>query len=201
MPSEWMPWSGWRFTPERCNSRVIARLPAAHERFTLDRMSDHLPSLAFADLLAYTDYLAERWFTYFEHNPAALEIEIGGRAPKLRDLVTHIFQVEDFFADLLLQEGAGANARPAQTAGGSLEELRGMHQRAHKKLAQYVESASEEMLQRTRTLGPVKVSERKTLAQAVLHSVHHWAQVAMEVRQAGFPAEKPQDIIASPVMI
>jgi uncharacterized damage-inducible protein DinB len=44
------------------------------------------------------------------------------------------------------------------------------------------------------------VSERKTLAQAVLHGVHHWAQVAMEVRQAGFPTETPQDIIASPVM-
>jgi hypothetical protein len=28
-------------------------------RFTLDAMSDPVPSLAFADLLAYTDYLAE----------------------------------------------------------------------------------------------------------------------------------------------
>jgi uncharacterized damage-inducible protein DinB len=34
----------------------------------------------------------------------------------------------------------------------------------------------------------------------VLHGVHHWAQVAMEVRQAGFPTERGQDIIASPVM-
>lgn len=163
-------------------------------------MSDHVPSLAFADLLAYTDYLAQRWLSYFELNPAALEVEVGGRTPKLRDLVTHIFQVEDFFSDLLLQEGAGATARPAQMASGSLEELRGMHQRAHKKLAQYIDSASDETLQRMRTLGPVTVSDRKTLAQALLHGVHHWAQVAMEVRQAGFPAEKPQDIIASPVM-
>ena len=163
-------------------------------------MSDHAPSLAFADLLAYTDYLAQRWLSYFERNPAALEVEVGGRTPTLRDLVTHIFQVEDFFADLLLQEGGGAMRRPEQMASGSLEELRGMHQRAHKKRAQYIESTSEEALQRTRTLGPVTVSDRKTLAQAVLHSVHHWAQVAMEVRQAGFPAEKPQDIIASPVM-
>ena len=163
-------------------------------------MSYPVPSLAFADLLAYTDYLAQRWFSYFELNPAALEIEIGGRTPKLRDLVAHIFQVEDFFSDLLLQEGAGATARPAPLAGGSLEDLRGMHQRAHKKLAQYIDSASEEALQRMRTLGPVTVSDRKTLAQALLHGVHHWAQVAMEVRQAGFPPEKPQDIIASPVM-
>lgn len=163
-------------------------------------MSDYVPSLAFADLLAYTDYLAQRWLNYFENNPAALEVEIGGRTPKLRDLVAHIFQVEDFFSDLLLQEGAGATARPAPMAYGSLEELRGMHQRAHKKLAQYIDSASDDALRRMRTLGPVTVSDRKTLAQALLHGVHHWAQVAMEVRQAGFPPEKPQDIIASPVM-
>jgi len=69
-------------------------------------MSDQVPSLAFADLLAYTDFLAQRWLNYFERNSAAFEVEIGGRTPKLHDLVTHIFQVEDFFADLLLQEGA-----------------------------------------------------------------------------------------------
>jgi uncharacterized damage-inducible protein DinB len=163
-------------------------------------MSDQVPSLAFADLLAYTDYLAQRWLSYFERNPAALDVDVGGRTPKLRDLVTHIFQVEDFFADLLLQEGAGAMRRPEQMASKSLEELRGMHQDAHKKLAQYIDSTTDEALERTRTLGPVTVSNRKTLTQALLHSVHHWAQVAMEVRQAGFPTETPQDIIASPVM-
>lgn len=163
-------------------------------------MSDQVPSLAFADLLAYTDYLAQRWLNYFERNPAALEINVGGRAETVGGLVTHIFQVENFFADLLLQEGAGGTARPAQISGASVEELQSMHQQAHKKLAQYIESASEERLQRMRTLGPVTVSERKTLAQAVLHSVHHWAQVAIEIRQAGFPTETPQDIIASPVM-
>lgn len=163
-------------------------------------MNDQVPSIAFADLLAYTDYLAQRWLTYFERNPAALEIDVGGRAGTVGGLVTHIFQVEQFFADLLLQEGAGAMARPQQIASPSLEELRRMHQDAHKKLNQYIGSASEEVLQRTRTLGPVTVSNRKTMAQTVLHSVHHWAQIAMEVRQAGFPTETPQDIIASPVM-
>lgn len=163
-------------------------------------MSDQVPSLAFADLLAYTDYLAQRWLNYFERNSAALKVDVGGRVGTVGGLVTHIFQVEQFFADLLLQEGAGATGRPQQIASPSLEELQRMHQDAHKKLKQYIDSASEEALQRTRTLGPVTVSNRKTLTQAVLHSVHHWAQVAMEVRQAGFPVEPPQDIIACPVM-
>ena len=119
----------------------------------------------------------------------------------MRDLVTHIFQVEQFFGNLLLQQGAGSMAPPAKVEAPGLEELGRMHQAAHQKLVQYIDSANDERLRQARTLGPVTVSERKILTQTVLHSVHHWAQVAMEVRQAGFPAEKPQDIIASPVMI
>jgi uncharacterized damage-inducible protein DinB len=163
-------------------------------------MNAQAPSVAFADLLAYTDYLAQRWLTYFKQHPKALDIDVGGRTGTLQDLVAHIFQVETFFADLLLQEGAGAMAPPAKIDAPGLEELQRTHHAAHQKLRQYIDSANEETLQQTRTLGPVTVSERKVLAQAVLHSVHHWAQVAMEVRQAGFPTEKPQDIIASPVM-
>jgi uncharacterized damage-inducible protein DinB len=159
------------------------------------------PAVSFRDLLAYTDYLAQRWLTYFKQNPAALEVNVGGKTGSLRDLISHIFQVEQFFADLLLQEGAGATRRPPViTEKLGLEELGRMHQAARQKLEQYIGSANEEALQRTRTLGPVTVSDRKTLTQIVLHSVHHWAQVAMEVRQAGFPTERPQDIIASPVM-
>jgi len=164
-------------------------------------MSASEPALSFRDLLAYTDYLAQRWLNYFKQNPAALDVAVGGRTPTLRDLVSHIFQVEQFFADLLLEEGAGGTRRPPAIAEKlEVDELRRMHEDAHQKLERYIGSANEERLERTRTLGPVTVSERKTLAQTVLHSVHHWAQVAMEVRQAGFPTEKPQDIIASPVM-
>ncbi|MGC2698253.1 MAG: DinB family protein [Candidatus Angelobacter sp.] len=163
-------------------------------------MSTQEPAVAFRDLLAYTDYLALRWLKYFKQNPAALAVDVGGKTGTLRDLVTHIFQVEQFFANLLLQEGMGAMAPPAKVDAPGLDELDRMHQEAHQKLAQYISSANDDTLEKTRTLGPVTVSNRKTLTQAVLHSVHHWAQVAMEVRQAGFPTERPQDIIASPVM-
>jgi hypothetical protein len=63
-----MPWSAWRFTPERWNNRSLFLIYQSRfridcqmnpHRFTLDAMSDPVPSLAFADLLAYTDYLAE----------------------------------------------------------------------------------------------------------------------------------------------
>jgi uncharacterized damage-inducible protein DinB len=158
------------------------------------------PAVSFRDLLAYTDYLAQRWLNYFQQHPQALDVEVGGKTGTLRDLVSHIFQVEQFFADLLLQAGAGSTAPPAKIAIPTMEDLQRMHRESHQKLTQYIDSANEDALQQTRKLGQVTVSDRKTLTQTVLHSVHHWAQVAMEVRQAGFPAEKPQDIIASPVM-
>lgn len=163
-------------------------------------MNAQEPALAFRDLLAYTDYLAQRWLNYFRQNPKALDIDVGGRTPTMRDLVTHIFQVEEFFSNLLLQENMTATGRPPQMEAKDLNHLEKLHQEAYQNLAQYIGSTDEEKLQKTRTLGPVTVSERKIFAQAVLHSVHHWAQVAMAVRQAGFPTEKPQDIIASPVM-
>src|SRR5215475_10206077 len=163
-------------------------------------MTGHEPSLAFRDLLAYTDYLAQRWLNYFRQNSEALNVNVGGKTGALRDLITHIFQVEQFFADLLLQEGAGSQRPPQKAEAPQLADLERQHQETQQKLTQYMAAADDQRLEKTRTLGAVTVSERKILAQTVLHSVHHWAQVAMEVRQAGFPTERPQDIIASPVM-
>ena len=41
--------------------------------------------------------------TYFAQNPTGLDINIGGKTGTIRVLVGHIFQVEYFFANKLLQ--------------------------------------------------------------------------------------------------
>lgn len=165
-------------------------------------MSTTEPAVTFRELVGYTDYLSRRWLDYFKQNPSALAVDIGGRAPTLLDLVGHIFQVEHFFANFL-EQGASAptpTAPPPKLESPTLETLEQMHHEAHEKLLKYIASSSEETLRQTRTLGRTTVSNRKILAQATLHSVHHWAQVAMEVRQAGLPTLPPQDIIISPAM-
>jgi uncharacterized damage-inducible protein DinB len=184
----------------QCRADQPEKIAAPQATRYTHRVNTPGPSISFRELLAYSDYLAQRWLNYFGQHPAALNVTVGGRTPTLRDLVTHIFQVEQFFTDLLLQEGAGATGRPAQMEAPELSQLQSMHQETHTKLAGYIAAVTEETLEKKRTLGPRTVSNRKILAQTVLHSVHHWAQVAMAVRQAGFPAESPQDIIASPVM-
>lgn len=161
-------------------------------------MTSSEPAISFRELLAYTDYLAERWFSYFERNPVALDVDVGGQIGSLRDLIAHIFMVEQFFSNRLLGDRSPASSKKPEAP--ALDDLRRMHRDAHQNLAKYIESASEAHLAEKQDLGPFSASNRKLLAQAVVHSIHHWAQVAMEVRQAGFPAEAPQDIVISPVM-
>jgi|SRR6516162_1889540 uncharacterized damage-inducible protein DinB len=154
------------------------------------------PTISFVELFAYTDYLANRWFGYFTEHGAALEINVGGKTGTLRNLVKHIVQVEEFFASRLLEQ------RPAEDEPESagLAHLLQMHNDANRKFEAFLRASGDEKLHSTQMLGTRKVSNRKILAQAALHSVHHWAQVAMEVRQAGFPAGKPQDFIVTDVM-
>ena len=151
--------------------------------------------ISFRELLAYTDYLAKRWMAYFDKNPGALDIDVGGRTGTIGQLVNHIFQVEQFFASRLLQkEPLGKLESP------TTEQLLRLHQTSYEQLSGYLAVVNDEELQNTQTMGPTTASNRKILAQICLHSVHTWAQIAMEVRQAGFPTEKPQDIIITDVM-
>lgn len=159
------------------------------------------PAISFRELLAYADFLAERWLNYFQQHQEALEVEVGGRTGTLRNLLGHIFLVESFFATFLVSPPAEKpNAPPPPLEKPSLDSMSRMHRESLDKLGRYIAAADEETLRQSRALGPVTVSNRKILAQTFVHSIHHWAQVAMEVRQAGFPAQPPQDIIISPVM-
>lgn len=162
-------------------------------------MATQEPAVTFRELLSYADYLAQRWLSYFTEHPTALDIDVGGKTGTIRDLASHIFQAEQFFASRLFQVSS-SSAPPPKLESPAVAELERMHQEAHQKLALYIDSATDESLHHTQCFGPRTVSNRKVLTQALLHSIHHWAQVAMEVRQAGFPTEKPQDIIISPVM-
>jgi uncharacterized damage-inducible protein DinB len=159
-------------------------------------MSTPEAAISFRELIAYTDYLANRWVDYFRENSGALDINVGGKTGNLRELVQHIFIVEQFFASRLLQKEP-----PAKLESPTLDDLMQIHKTAHAQLLNYAANAGETELRTMHSFGPVnKTSNRKMLAQAVLHSVHHWAQVAIEVRQAGFPVGKPQDIIITDVM-
>jgi len=156
-------------------------------------MSQPEPCIPFRVLFAYTDQLAKRWFAYFAAHPAALDIDIGGQTGSLGNLVAHIVQVEAFFA---------APQAPPRVERNQPEwaDLQRLHEDAVARFEGFLGRCTEADIDATVAFGSRSVSRRKMLTQAALHSVHHWAQVAMAVRQAGFPAEKPQDFILSDVM-
>ena len=153
--------------------------------------------VSFHELFGYTDFLAHRWIAYFRQNPAALEIDIGGKAGTLGELVVHIFDVERYFANKL--DGSAVTFKKLDSA--NFDALQQAHLTAYQQLLNFAETATADRFAAKQDFGPAKgVTARKMLTQAALHSVHHWAQVAMAVRQAGFPTDRPQDIIISDVM-
>lgn len=153
------------------------------------------PAISFRELFAYTDYLANRWFAYFSEHETALAINLGGQTGTLRSLVEHIVQVEQFFANRLIGQ-----EQEDKFGSAGMASLLQMHKDAKRKFEAFLKASDDEKVRGTQMLGSRKVSNRKMLAQAVLHSVHHWAQVAMQVRQAGFPTGKPQDFIITDVL-
>jgi uncharacterized damage-inducible protein DinB len=160
-------------------------------------VSSRQPGVSFHELFAYTDWLAQRWFTYFEKHPAALDVEIGGRTGTMRELVLHICRAEDNLVRMLRNEPRDTERNVEGSAGA----LRAFHQENRGKVAEFMSQMTETTLnEQAEFYGGCKASKRKILTQIYLHCVHHWAQVAIEVRQAGFPTSTPQDIILTDVM-
>ena len=153
-------------------------------------------SIEFRALLAYNHGETERWHAFFVQHPEALDIEVGGRTSKVRNLVAHIFEVESFFAS----EVAGEQVGFLTFNPDALEELFSRHEEAHGKVARFLETADEEVMQKMHAFPrrpEYKFSTRKLLAQFMLHGVNHWGQIAMLVRRAGIDAGPPHDIIIS----
>ncbi len=155
--------------------------------------------ISFRDLLAYTHSEALKWKDWFARNPAALDVAVGGEIGTVRELVKHIFQSELWFAARLSGQELDQSAFEPKDNDG----LWALHGRAYESLARFVATAQETDMERVITL-PFRdgfdVTVRKLLAQAALHSVHHWAQIAMEVRQAGMPSDGSHDILLSNVL-
>ena len=104
---------------------------------------------------------------YFRENSGALDINIGGKTGSLRELIHHIFMVEQFFANRLTQKES-----PAKLEYPTLNELIHMHRTAQSQLIKYAVTAGNDELRTAQSFGPVaKTSNRKILAQ----TVHHWA--------------------------
>jgi uncharacterized damage-inducible protein DinB len=158
------------------------------------------PGVRFSELLAYNEDETGRWKQFFEKGPAALELacDVAG-AGTVRNLVLHVFQTELFFANLL---NGIAKTDFDRLPSATQEELFEIHADAQAKFQRALSTLTAEQWDEVMPLGfrDFKASRRKMLVQAMLHGVHHRAQLATFLRQQGFKQDWSHDILLSAAM-
>ncbi|HVO60631.1 MAG TPA: DinB family protein [Terriglobales bacterium] len=156
--------------------------------------------IRFSELLAYTEQETQHWKKFFSDNPQALEVPLDiAECKNARELLLHIFTVELFFshAVLGLPKLDWQQLRPA-----TLDELFGISEQAMHEFREFSAKAGPEQWGAGvnldyRGLAP---SKRKATAQALLHGIHHRAQLATALRQQGFKQDWNHDFLMSPAM-
>jgi uncharacterized damage-inducible protein DinB len=166
----------------------------------------HAPAATFTltEMLAANEAETEHWLQWFQRQSSGtldLPTSIAG-AGTVRHLLLHIFAVELRYAERLLdRETTPYESLPTAT----VNDLFGIGERGRRLFREFLSKATSEELSRviefpTRTAGTLKASKRKCFIHANLHSVRHWAQMAVLLREAGHKTDWFHDFLFSPVM-
>jgi uncharacterized damage-inducible protein DinB len=155
--------------------------------------------IEFAELLDYTDEEARRWQAFFRARPAAFDVPCDiQRAGSVRAIVVHIFQAELYFGHRALGLKMPSFDRMPEA---TVDEVFAIGNDARGKLREFIRRATPEQLDETVELERVgKVTRRKMIVQALTHSMRHWAQLATELRRAGYQQDWIHDFIMSGAM-
>lgn len=143
-----------------------------------------------------------RWHDWFQRHPAALDAPIDiAQAKSVREFVLHIVAVDLRYAERL----CGKEVTPYEQMPQEPEQLFTLAQETFERLRKYAQQASQADLRteiefQTRSAGTLKASKRKILIHTLMHSIRHWAQLATELRKAGFKTDWPHDLLFSDVI-
>ena len=163
-----------------------------------------LTGVALDEFLRHNQEETERWRQFFAATPAALDAPMDMADMKtVRGAVLHIFVVELLYGERLsgtTRERLSYDDFPAD----SLDQLFAYHANALARLRKlhdgYTEAQWNEAVEFTARERSITASRRKMFAHVLLHSMRHWAQVAMVLRQAGFQQDWQHDFIFTQVM-
>jgi len=164
-------------------------------------MSASKANISFEELLAANESETARWRKWFEEQPATvLDLPLSiALAKNVREFLLHIFAVELRYAERL--KGTPVTAYETLPIG-SVAELFGIGDRARAMYREYLSGVTDEDLGTviefsTRTAGVLHASKRKIVVHALLHGVRHWAQLATDLREAGYPTNWGKDFLYS----
>ncbi|MGB2717873.1 MAG: DinB family protein [Vicinamibacterales bacterium] len=157
-------------------------------------------TIAYDELLRYTNAERDKWRTWFGLHPQAMEaaVQPGGRFPTVGKLIDHIFLVERrhlqrITGDRLSQETglSGSNASPLFDYGASVR----------RELEHLARTLTDEAAEELRAIDvrdrKWPMTTRKLLFHILLHEMRHWAQIALAVRLAGFDPPGDHDLFYS----
>jgi uncharacterized damage-inducible protein DinB len=157
-------------------------------------------TLAYSELLHYTNIERERWRSWFDAHPGAMDVPVqaGGRLPTAGKLIDHIFLVERRHLQRLTESPVsestgltGNNAPPLFDYGASVR----------RELEHYVTGLDEDEADRVRTFivreQEWPMTPRKLLFHILLHEIRHWAQIALAARLAGHEPPGDHDLFYS----
>ena len=154
--------------------------------------------IQFDEFLSYTQEENHRWKEFFSRHPEALDLPLD-IAGNVRELVRHIFAVELYFANQVT--GAG-NVNPDELPSATLDEIFEISERAASIYRKFFARAESEKWAEQVELGRInlRASKRKLVAQALTHSMRHWAQISTFLRQQGLKQEWRHDFLLSKAM-
>lgn len=157
-------------------------------------------SLSYDELLRYTSAERDKWRTWLDVNPRAIDatVQPGGRLPTVGKLIDHVFLVERRHLQRLRGENlsvttglSGSNAPPLFEYGASVR----------RELEQFVRDLDEDEADQMRSFDvrdrQWPMTPRKLLFHILVHEIRHWAQVALAVRLAGFEPPGDHDLFFS----
>jgi uncharacterized damage-inducible protein DinB len=154
--------------------------------------------IQFTELLDYGAEENRRWQEFFERFPQTLDLPLD-IAGNVRQLVLHIFAVELYFANAISGE---EKVDPDQLPNTTLDEVFAIGDQAAEMYREFIARASPEDWASTAELGRInlKATKRKLVAQALTHSMRHWAQISTFLRQQGFKQEWVHDFLLTKAM-
>ena len=135
---------------------------------------------------------------FFARHPQALGLPLD-IAGSVRKLILHIFAVELFFANAV---SGNPQVDVEKFPNSSLDDLFGISQRATDVYREFFANAKPEDWAEVIRVGARewKASRRKMVAQALTHSIRHWAQISTYLRQQGLKQEWSHDLLMSEAM-
>ncbi|HEY9138503.1 MAG TPA: DinB family protein [Terriglobus sp.] len=148
------------------------------------------------ELLAWNDATFTKWMELVERHPEVMGFacDVYG-VSSVAGLLHHIAVVELRYAQRLMGETESTYEEIPVTVEGFRFAHGGMVERVRQLLADASYDWEAVIRFQTRSMGVLLASRKTVLVHTLMHSIRHYAQAAMLVRQAGIAPGFPMDYL------